>query len=84
MQIPKAIRGIVTFVRTEAGGDAWVGTGFFVGEQVADRYVTYVVTCKHCVDPPEALAPVSSVAIRLNVRGGGSTEIESAPSDREG
>jgi hypothetical protein len=46
--------------------------------------VTYVVTCKHCVDPPEALAPVSSVAIRLNVRGGGSTEIESAPSDREG
>lgn len=81
MQIPDEIRKLITFVRTEAGGNVWVGTGFFVSEPVADWYAGYIVTCRHCVDPPERDAPVSNITVRLNLRAGGSAELSTTVGD---
>ena len=78
MQIPAVLRELVTFVRTTtADGKQWVGTGFFVNEEVVDGlWAGYIVTCGHCIAPLEAETPVTSISLRLNLRSGGSAEIE--------
>jgi hypothetical protein len=82
MQVPDNIRDCCCFIYCDTGeGHKLVGTGFFVGEKVAEdgpenfKYV-YLVTAKHIVAGIKCKTPIPNMGIRVNVSGGETIDID--------
>jgi hypothetical protein len=81
MRVPDEIRDCVCFIETwRAGIRTGIGSAFFVGVHIDmnDMVVPYVVTAKHCVR--DVAGVPDDVALRINMRKGGSEVIHTDPS----
>ena len=76
MQLPDEVKKLVFFVEGQGGGESWVGTGFFVFDDVgltdakgARLPMIYAVTARHCVQQidPDEDPPVESIRLLLSL-----------------
>jgi hypothetical protein len=81
MQILDELRQAVCFISAHRPVEPRIGSAFFVGMplEVNDRWVVYVVTARHCIDPVDAHGDVEWIGLRLNTRAGASAELRTDP-----